>query len=351
MRAAILRAAVASLAVAFTVTAARGEPDVLERPALRSAHAARSVMLGVTVAGKRLVSVGERGLILLSDDGGLAWRQAKVPVSVSLTHAHFPTERLGWAVGHSGVVLHSADGGETWTRQLDGRRAAGLVLQAAAAEGEAARALRTEAERLVADGPDKPFFAVHFFDERRGLIVGAYGLAFVTEDAGATWRSLQPQIENPRGKHLYAIHASGSEVLIAGEQGALLRGDRASLRFTELRTPYAGTYFGVLSAAPGQILVFGLRGNAFWSGDGGHGWHKVETGAPGSLTAGLKLADGSLALVDEAGRVLRSVDGGRTLKTVPVPRPYPFTAAVQTLDGGLMLAGMRGLARMPLAAN
>lgn len=346
MRSAILHAFVVPLALGLAVTAARAEPDALERPALRSAHAARSVMLAVTVAAKRLVCVGERGLILLSDDGGLTWRQAKVPVSVSLTHVHFPTERLGWAVGHAGVVLHSTDGGETWVKQLDGREAARLALQAASGEGEAGRRLRAEAERLVADGPDKPFLAVHFFDERRGMIVGAYGLAFATDDAGRTWRSLQALIDNPKGKHLYAIHASGSDVLIAGEQGALLQGDVASMRFTEIKSPYAGSYFGVLRAAPGEIFVFGLRGNAFWSGDGGQSWQKTDTGAPNTLTAGVKLADGSLVVVDDAGRVLRSTDGGRTLKPVPVPQPFPFTGAAQTGDGGLLLSGVRGMARL-----
>ena len=88
-------------------------------------------MLAITRAGARLVAVGERGSILLSDDSGVSWRQAKVPVSVTLTAVQFPNAKAGWAVGHLGVVLHSADGGETWAKQLDGREAASLVLEAA----------------------------------------------------------------------------------------------------------------------------------------------------------------------------------------------------------------------------
>jgi photosystem II stability/assembly factor-like uncharacterized protein len=344
MASAVLRALAGVLSIAFAITGASAEPDVLERPALRSVHAARSVMLAVAAAGQRLVCVGERGLILLSDDGGVAWRQASVPVSVSLTHVHFPTQRLGWAVGHAGVVLHSADGGESWVKQLDGREAARLALESAM--GGADGRLRTEAERLVADGPDKPFLAVHFFDGRRGIVVGAYGLAFATEDGGNTWRSFQDRIDNPKGRHLYAIHARGGQVLLAGEQGALLRGDSFSLRFTELASPYAGTYFGVLSAAPGEIFVFGLRGNAFWSGDGGHVWKKTDTGAPNGLTAGRQLPGGRLAVVDDAGRILKSHDGGRTITPVPVERPFPFTGIVQTADGALVVSGARGLARI-----
>ncbi len=54
---------------------------------------------------------GERGIVLLSDDAGVSWRQAKVPVSVSLTAVQFVDAEQGWAVGHLGVVLHTQDGG------------------------------------------------------------------------------------------------------------------------------------------------------------------------------------------------------------------------------------------------
>src|SRR5512134_1715805 len=76
----------------------------LERPALASRHAQRSVLLGAAQAGARLVAVGERGIVLLSDDEGAHWEQVPVPVSVSLTAVRFADERLGWAVGHGGVV-------------------------------------------------------------------------------------------------------------------------------------------------------------------------------------------------------------------------------------------------------
>ena len=116
-------------------------------------------------------------------------------------------------MGHGGVVLHSADGGETWVRQLGGAQVATMVVEAVRAKaarqgGEAIRKELAEAERLVADGPDKPFLDVHFFDENRGLVVGAYGLAFVTDDGGKRWQPCvgphsqsagQAPLQHPRG--------------------------------------------------------------------------------------------------------------------------------------------------------
>ena len=98
---------------------------------MRAQGAEHSVLLDVVKTGNRLVAVGERGVVVLSDDGGRTWRQASVSTSVTLTSVQFASLKAGWAVGHSGVVVHTEDGGETWTRQLDGRTAAKLAVEAA----------------------------------------------------------------------------------------------------------------------------------------------------------------------------------------------------------------------------
>lgn len=335
------------VACAVPFGAAQAERDALERPSMTSVRAASSVMLAVGRADKRLVAVGERGIVLLSDDDGLSWRQVKTPVSVSLTNVHFPTARLGWAVGHSGVVLHSNDGGETWTKQLDGRLAAEIVRDTVRAGADSAQRL-AEAERLVADGPDKPFFDVRFSDEKNGLIVGAYGLILATGDGGKTWRSLVDRLDNPKGKHLYSIYPAAGELLIAGEQGALFASKDGGKSFGEVKTPYAGTYFGVVANQAGQWFAFGLRGNAYCSRDGGASWQKEHTGAPNTLTAGLRLADGAIVLADEAGRLLRSAGCGQGFQAVPVSAPSPFSGLTQAADGALILSGTRGTLRQSL---
>jgi len=343
------------MAWASMACSAHAESDVLQRPAMHSARAGNRVLLAVTRADKRLVAVGERGIVMLSDNNGNAWRQAKVPVSVSLTRVWFAGARKGWAVGHGGVVLHSADGGETWTKQLDGLQAATLVRDAIRAKvgesGEAAHTQVAEAERLVAEGPDKPFLDVHFSDENHGLIVGAYGLAFVTEDGGKHWQPWLNRIPNPKGKHLYKIHVTGNDIYIAGEQGALFHSSDAGNIFTEVTTPYAGTYFGVLTGTKGELLVYGLRGNAYWSGDAGQNWQKVDSGGAGTLTAGMRLSDGSLLLVDEAGRLLKSSDGGRRFQRLQEGQPTLISGVAEADDGSLHLAGVRGITRVSLSTK
>lgn len=329
----------------------RAVADLLAQPAQANTRAVHSLQLSVARAGTRLVSVGERGLVLLSDDGGKSWRQAKsVPVSVALTAVHFVSDKLGWAVGHSGVVLNSIDGGDTWLRQLDGLKAAQIVAEnaralAAAGGDGAARHLR-EAEGLLQDGPDKPFLGVYFADAKQGWIVGAYGLALATVDGGVSWQSLMGRIPNAGGKHLYAVRQDAGSLLMAGEQGVLFRSTDGGASFQKISTPYAGTFFGALPVGTNGLLAYGLRGNAWRSDDSGANWIRLELPQPVTLTAALKLADGGLLLADESGRLLRGDAGATRFAPLAAAPRAGLTGMIQAADGGLVVSGARGVSRI-----
>jgi photosystem II stability/assembly factor-like uncharacterized protein len=328
-------------------------PAALAQPAVQSPKALGAAMLAITRAGDRIVAVGERGTILLSDDDGKSWQQAQVPVRTSLTAVQFVNGKSGWAVGHLGVVLHTDDGGKTWNKQLDGIAAAQLAHDAAQKAFEQAATKTPELEkaladavRLVKDGPDKPFLDLAFDNEQTGYIVGAYNMMFKTTDGGKTWQPWQSHVVNPKGLHLYGIRAAGGSAYVAGEQGLLLRSTDGGASFVQLASPYKGTWFGIVAAKSGELVAYGLRGNAFRSEDQGRTWEKVETGIQTSIVAGLELADGSLALVSQGGDVLVSGDKGHTFRPRQGGEPLPLAGVVQARDGGLLVAGLRGLKRL-----
>ncbi|CAG4882745.1 conserved protein of unknown function [Georgfuchsia toluolica] len=333
------------------VGSAWAELDVLQRPALQSARAKTSAMLAVTRAGTRIVAVGERGIVIVSDDNGVNWRQVPVPVSETLTNVRFVNERVGWAIGHSGIILHTTDGGQTWQLQLDGKKAADASLAMArhmldlTPNDAKAKQQFADAERLVADGPDKPFLDLWFRNEEEGFVVGAYGLILATTDGGKTWRSWQHHLDNSQGHHLYSIDVVGNDIYIAGEAGALFHSTDAGESFSEVKTPYSGSYFGVRHLAGGGVIAFGLRGNIYQSMDGKGGWQKISTNDESALNAATFLDDGSIILVDQGGRVLRSRDGGRSFQAEPVRQGFPLTGAVQAADGAMVLAGLGGVVR------
>jgi photosystem II stability/assembly factor-like uncharacterized protein len=290
-------------------------------------------------------------VILISDDGGVSWRQAKVPVSLSLTQVSFATPQLGWAVGHAGVVLISSDGGETWTKQLDGVKAAALMLASVKSTGvpnnEAAKALLADAERLVADGADKPWLDA-LFDAQRGIVVGSYGMALASIDGGKSWQSWTERIPNPKGRHLYGVAAIGERIVLAGEQGSVFSSSDGGHSFRAHATPYGGTFFGVVMLDTERWLVYGLLGNALLSTDAGSTWTAVESAdaAQASFTSGLGLSDGSVVLGTGNGKVLRSTDRGRSFKQLGATQPGPVLGMVALADGGLVLTGLRGATRL-----
>ncbi|MFD2644589.1 WD40/YVTN/BNR-like repeat-containing protein [Pseudomonas japonica] len=350
----VLAALVMALAQALSgPTTAADFADVLDSPAIQSEKAAHALFTGLAEAGSRLVAVGQRGHILFSDDAGLHWRQARVPVSSDLTSVHFPNPSQGWAVGHDGVVLYSSDAGETWTRQFDGRQVGQRMLEryqpfaAAHPEDQVLVALVNDAVRMKEEGADKPFLDLWFENERTGYIVGAFNLIFRTDDGGRSWIPWGDRVDNPNALNLYAIRRVGEDLFVAGEQGLLLKLDPVAGRFVQVSTPYGGTYFGV-TGKPGAILVFGLRGNVYRSVDGGVSWSKVEFGLQQSITASTVAADGRIFLFSQAGDALVSADDGKSFQPLPNKVLTPVAAALASDSGALVVAGPRGLRQLPL---
>jgi photosystem II stability/assembly factor-like uncharacterized protein len=335
------------LALLQGVAQAAAYVDVLDLPAKPSPLAVRSPLIGIARAGERLVTVGQRGHILYSDDAGQHWLQAGVPLGSDLTAVFFPSARQGWAVGNDGVVLHTSDAGVTWEKQLDGRQIGELLIKhyAALANAEPGNEqwplLVAEGQRLVEQGADKPLLDVWFANDQVGYVVGVFNLILRTEDGGQNWTPLQDRTDNPQGLHLNAIASTGDSLYIAGEQGLLLKWDGHAQRFAAVPTPYQGSFFGVLGK-PGEVLVYGLRGNVLRSTDGGQNWAALDTGLHVSITAGLVDARGHYHLFTQAGHALVSQASDR-LQLLPHQDLPPVAGATQAGDGSLVVVGSRGV--------
>lgn len=313
--------------------------DVLTQPAILSAQAFTAVLLGITRAGDRLVAVGERGIVLFSDDNGASWQQGAVPISTTLTAVQFVDDRHGWAVGHSGVVLHSENGGEHWALQLDGKRAAQIELAAAQAESEQGSPRRDAAQLLVDDGPDKPFLTLHFSDTRNGIIAGAYGLALETRDGGKSWMSLMGGVPNDWGAHIYDITKKDDELYLVGEQGLFLRSLNGGATFEKITTSYEGSFFTVGLLPNGSLVLAGLRGTVLLSRDQGSSFQMLDNPVPISLTA--TVTDGKrLLLVNQAGGVLEVFADGRLRPLMNAKSS--LTDAVFSTVGRLVGVGFSG---------
>ncbi|WP_158290207.1 YCF48-related protein [Ramlibacter sp. WS9] len=326
--------------------------DPLDTPARVSPRAVRSPVFALApVDADHIVGVGPRGHILRSADRGKTWTQQPSPVSTDLVAVHFPTPKLGWAVGHDGVVLRSTDGGVSWTRVLDGRGLGKLMVAhyekaLVAGDTSVAKALE-DAKRMAAEGPTKPFLSVYFRSANEGWLVGQFNLILHTADGGATWQPWLDRTENPDGYSLHAIRAAGDEVYIVGELGLVLGLDAGARRFKRIKTPYPGTWFG-LAAMKGALVAVGLRGAAWASTDAGANWRQLNTATNASINNGMFLPDGRLVLVTQQGRVLTSADLRDIAELPRVPGLASAFDIVTMEPGWLLISGPGGVQRLAL---
>jgi photosystem II stability/assembly factor-like uncharacterized protein len=309
----------------------------LDRPAVAARAPSHAVLLGAALAGTRCVAVGERGLALVSDDRGQHWRQAQVPVSVTLTAVAFADAQRGYATGHGGTVLGSGDGGLTWTRLLDGRTIASTMREAAARSGDESR--RKAAERMLADGPDKPLLDLVVSGPTEAFVVGAYGLALATNDGGKTWSS--ELLENPKSLHLYAVRRRDRVVVIAGEQGLLLRSENGGRSFRRLASPYQGSFFTLELPSATDIVTAGMRGNVWRSADAGGSWHQLPLPSPAAITGSSLRPDGSFILASQAGQLIAGA--GDSLETLAFPALPPLTGVLPVARGTLLALSLQGV--------
>lgn len=290
---------------------------VTPRAADRSAAASKSTILAAARAGERLVAVGDRGIVLLSDDKGSSWRQAsKVPVNATLTGVSFTDHHNGWAVGHWGVILNTADGGETWSLQrLD-------------------------------TSEDRPLFSVHFTDAQHGLAVGLWSLMLQTADGGKTWNaiSLPPPPNDTRADRnlMHVFSDQRGALFVVGERGTVVRSVDRGQTWAYQQTGYRGSFWSGAALADGTVLAAGLRGSLYRSTNGGESWHKVETGTQSSITSLIPLADRVLA-VGLDGLTLESRDGGETFEARQRPDRLSLTAAVSADSSQLVLFSRAGV--------
>jgi photosystem II stability/assembly factor-like uncharacterized protein len=241
-------------------------------------------------------------------------------------------------VGHDGVMLQSTDAGASWQKRFDGLALGKLMVEhyeklAAGRPGAAVQRGLEDARKAAASGSALSLLSVWFRNEREGFVGGQFNLLLHTADGGASWQPWLERTDNPDSYSLHAIAGDERQVWIAGELGLVLRlsGTGEEARFTRIDSPYAGSWFG-LAIEQSNVLLFGLRGNAWRSDDAGAHWRRLATGTDQPINAGLLRADGGQVLLTGRGRLLAG--GARDAALAVVPRPQPPGEAYALLPLG-----------------
>jgi photosystem II stability/assembly factor-like uncharacterized protein len=142
------------------------------------------------LAPQTLVAVGY-GIAMRSEDGGRNWQPTDVRAGDMYRGLHFPTERVGYAVGFYGSIIKTSDGGLTW------------------------HCLRNSDDWFVSD---ERFRDVFFLDEQKGYIVGENGTFWTTDDGGRSWAIVEGI---PGDIHLYSVAVSDGVGYLTGSRGKI----------------------------------------------------------------------------------------------------------------------------------
>ncbi len=131
------------------------------------------------------------GTVLRSTDSGETW--TRLPVYGDFYRAiHFPSERIGYAVGSSGTILKTIDAGANWKKLRDGSKA---------------RVSNT------------PFRNLFFVDDEHGFLVGENGTFWQTKDGGGDWQV----VKGLPGADFLGIYVISGIAWLVSEEGRIFR--------------------------------------------------------------------------------------------------------------------------------
>lgn len=216
--------------------------------------------------------VGDRGMLLATEDGGKTWRPVTVPVQENLTAVFFHGE-LGWIAGWGGAILHTADGGRTWQRQATG----------------------------LSNGLE----GIYFLDGSLGWAVGWVGTILRTTDGGKTWRQVNSPDANWSLSAVYFRDAENGWVV--GFGGQILRSRDGGLTWQLQASPVTSWLTSVLFDDAGRGWITTVDGFLVTE-DGGESWRHLPVGN-WLFLSGLLRVDGSLWAVGARGVLKQTGDG------------------------------------------
>lgn len=259
--------------------------------------------------GQRIIAVGDAGRIFVSSDGGEQFGYVRTDTQALFTRLRMVSEQIGFAVGHDAVIYRTVDGGTSWTQMYSDPDAESPLMDIVALDDKTLVAVGAYHQYLQSDdsgetwnrvqisNDDKHFNAIVRVGPSGLLLLGEAGTVKFSGDKGKTWsnvdtpykgslfgavalddntaiaygmrgnlmkftvgaKSLQP-IPNESKASLLGGTLLDGKVVLCGQDGTVLVGDKTFDKFETIRTPGNLTHTAVVAGKNGQWLALGERG-------------------------------------------------------------------------------------------
>ncbi|MCH7871841.1 MAG: hypothetical protein IID33_09085 [Planctomycetes bacterium] len=225
-------------------------------------------------------------LLLRTADGGQSWTPYQTGLQARLYDVHFPTARIGYAVGLKGSLLKTTDGGEHWrvirsgksqwiasvffsdplTGFIVGGEADGALLKMTVDGGEH---WKNVLDRVPLARRTEQYRDVRFLDRKTGFVVGTGGTILKTVDGGRSWTAPASGVDT----WLKAICFVDSKLgYIAGAQGVVLRTEDGGDLWRRLAFPSRDKLNDVNFVNKKLGYIVSMQGRLYRTDDGGRSW-------------------------------------------------------------------------------
>ncbi len=347
----------------------------------RERHFARSTTLERLGRSEEQWGKYRRRMLLVSDDGGAAWRFAEdtdfalpgeavpaeppvqgvagqpgeqpfgvqwswlrpKPQGNQFTALDFVSSRVGWAVGTHGTIMRSVDGGVTWGRQWSGtlndiHAVAAIDAQTAWAVGQDGLILKTvnagRTWRSQASLTTRTFYAITAHSSNAACAVGHRGVVRLTSDGGKTWRRGYSKTVRPLFSTTFVTRSKGwacggtGRILVTSDGGRTWRQQHSKVN----SSLHAISFFDETRG-----LALG-QGVALFTRDGGRVWQRSPVRNAPNVRAAHMVTGRVAYAAGAAGCFLKSNDGGRnwTKRTVSLAG---MCGALDATANGIVWAG------------
>ena len=268
---------------------------------------------GLLNLGARVVAVGERGSILLSDDQGVSWQPASVATqrNATLTAVVALDAKRLLTVGHDGWILRSEDAGSSWQE------------------------IRYDSDL------GEPLLGIWTGGGDSVMAFGSFGKFYQSLDGGQTWAPRQLDIDSA---HLNSM-AGGNDGrrMLVGEQGLVLRTTDSGQHWQPLPAFYSGSLFGIVRLSANNWVTYGMRGHVFVSHDFGDSWTQIKLGNQLPLYGHVLLPDHSGLVIVGAGSSVVRLDAQGALVGVGRLAGLGTLTSATMVGSRLLVGGERGV--------
>lgn len=266
-------------------------------------------MFDIEFVGSRGWAVGDYGVVMRSDDGGVNWEQLEGIGSEALLAVDFVDKQRGVIVGTMGTSYYTEDGGDSWVAaksDYSGRAFNADITESGygIAVGEFGAIIRTDDlghswsnispdyEKLLGQFEEPHFYDVHIDSQGFTYLFGEFNTILKSEDRGDSWAIQRKgdseavsadenagDIDHVGVESLFSAHfVSDNRGWAVGQSGLILTTEDGGTTWAKQSTPTDALMMDIFMSKEGEGAAIGMR-SLIRTKDFGKTWYRVH-GAP-----------------------------------------------------------------------